>query len=112
MIARNICFLLATISLMQSAFAHSVDDADNLENQTRFPVDGTLIPLNTDNFEMLFSEQLPEMIKNPKKYRPLLVGLVQRDRKGALEFQRELHKLTQTVYRNFAVSIADCHFER
>ena len=41
-----------------------------------------------------------------------MLGLVVRDGKGNLDFQRELHRLTETVYRNFAVAIGDCHFER
>ena len=112
MIHRNICFLLVFTVLLQITIAHSVDDADKKENPSRFPVDGTLISVNEDNFELLLSEQLPENIMNPKKHRPLVLGLVTRDGKGSLDFQRELHKLAKTVYRNFAVSIGDCHFER
>ena len=108
----HICYLLAALLLVQCAVGNSVDDVDRKENFSNFPVDGTLIPLNEENWEMLLSEQLPENIKNPKKHRPLIVGVVTRDGKGSLEFQRELHKVTKTVYRNFAVSIVDCHFER
>ena len=49
---------------------------------------------------------------NPKKHRPLVLGLVARDGKGTLDFQREMHRVAEIAYRNFAVAIGDCHFER
>ena len=104
--------MLVALAIISFATGNSVDDADRKENESAFPIDGSLITMNEDNYRQLLAEQLPENIKNPKKHRPLVLGFVIRDGKGNLDFQRELHILTKTVYRNFAVAITDCHFER
>ena len=100
------------IALLSGCHANSIDDLDKKENESAFPVDGTLISVTEDNFQLLLSEQLSENIKNPKKHRPLVIGLVAREGKGNLEFQREMHKLAEIAHRNFAVAVGDCHFER
>ena len=78
--------LLVTLAIISLVHSNSVDDADREANVSAFPVDGTLITMTDDNFRQLLAEQLPENIKNPKKHRPLVLGLVTRDGKGNLDF--------------------------
>ena len=78
--------MLVTLAIISLVHGNSVDDADREANVSAFPVDGTLITMTDDNFRQLLAEQLPENIKNPKKHRPLVLGLVTRDGKGNLDF--------------------------
>lgn len=78
--------MLVTLAIISLVYGNSVDDSDRQANVSAFPVDGTLITMTDENFRQLLAEQLPENIKNPKKHRPLVLGLVVRDGKGNLEF--------------------------
>ena len=67
--------LLVTLAIISLAHGNSVDDGPRESNKSAFPIDGTLIQMDEENFGKLLAEQLPEKITNPKTHRPLVLGV-------------------------------------
>ena len=84
-----------------------------VHGETSKPAKGPKITTVTSaTLPTLLYGQLQSEISDPKKHKPLLLALSSRQHKGTLEFNREFTKLADTVHRQYALALADCHFER